>query len=74
MKRTLIGCWLTLLGTLWGGGILRAASQRLVSSWYGSRLLATIKEMEMAFPFILSAAFIIFGLVIMAVEYFHKSE
>ena len=72
MKRTLIGCWLTLLGTLWGGGILMAASQQLVTSWYGNRLLATIKELGLAVPFVLAAAFLIGGLAIMTVEYFQK--
>ena len=74
MKRTLIGCWLALLGTIWGGGVIVAASQMLVNSWDPDvgRLMTTIREQQLLFPFVISILFVILGLVIMAVEYFRK--
>ena len=51
MKRTLIGCWLTLLGTLWGAGVLFAASQMLVNSWDPAigHLLSNILKKQLLF-------------------------
>lgn len=73
MKRALIGCWLTLLGTLWGGGVIYAASQMLVDSWGpAGRLLTTIIERKLIFPFSASLLFLALGLIIMAVEFFRK--
>ena len=74
MKRALIGGWLALLGTIWGGGVIIAASQMLVSSWDPAigRLMTTIYECRLLVPFILSALFIFLGLIIMAVEFFKK--
>lgn len=73
MKRALIGGFLSLLGTIWGLAVLVAASTNLVTSWgeYG-RLMTTVIEMGLTFPLILSAAFVLLGLAIMAVEYFRK--
>ena len=74
MKRTLIGCWLTLLGTLWGAGVIIAASQMLVNSWDPAvgRLITTITEHQLTVPAVVSLAFLILGLLIMAVEFFKK--
>ena len=74
MKRTLIGCWLTLLGTRWGGGVIIAASQMLVDSWNPSvgRLLATILERQLLVPGVISVLFVVLGLWIMALEYFKE--
>lgn len=74
MKRALIGCWLSLLGTLWGAGVLFAASQMLADSWDPSigRLMTTILERQLILPFAISILFLILGLVIMAVEFFKK--
>lgn len=74
MKRALIGGWLALLGTLWGFGVIIAASQMLVDSWNPAtgRLLTTILEHQLWMPATLSALFIVLGLGIMAVEFFKK--
>lgn len=74
MKRTLIGCWLALLGTIWGAGVIIAASQMLVDSWNPSigRLMTTILERQLLFPAIISALFVVLGLMIMAIEFFKK--
>ena len=74
MKRALIGCFMALLGTLWGAGVIYAASQMLVTSWDPSvgRLMTTILEHELLLPFVIAALFLTLGLVIMAVEFFKK--
>jgi len=74
MKRALIGGWLALLGTIWGAGVIIAASQMLVDSWDPAigRLLTTILEKQLIIPFTIAALFLALGLVIMAVEFFKK--
>ena len=76
MKRALIGGWLALLGTIWGAGVLIATSQMLVDSWDPAvgRLLSTILKKQLIIPFVIAALFLIFGLVIMAVEFFKKES
>ena len=76
MKRALIGCFLALLGTLWGAGVIYAASQMLVSSWDPAvgRLMTTILERRLILPFTVSALFLVLGFVIMAVEFFKKDS
>ena len=74
MKRVLIGGFMALLGTLWGAGVIIAASQMLVTSWDPAigRLMATVLERGLALPFIVSALFLLFGIVIMIAEFFRK--
>jgi len=74
MKRALIGGWLALLGTIWGAGVIIAASQMLVDSWDPAigRLLTTILEKQLIIPFAIASLFLALGLVIMAVEFFKK--
>ena len=76
MKRAFIGGWLALLGTIWGAGVIIAASQMLVSSWDPSigRLMTTILERGLMLPFVIAALFLALGLVIMAVEFFKKES
>ena len=76
MKRAFIGGWLALLGTIWGAGVIIAASQMLVSSWDPSigRLMTTIAERGLMLPFVIAAFFLALGLVIMAVEIFKKES
>lgn len=74
MKRALIGGCLSLLGTIWGAGVIIAASQMLVDGWNPSvgRLMTTIIERQLIVPFVISALFVLIGLAIMAVEFFKK--
>ena len=74
MKRALIGCFMALLGTLWGAGVIYAASQMLVTSWDPSvgRLMTTILEQGLLLPFVIAALFLLLGMGIMAVEFFKK--
>lgn len=73
MKRALIGGFSALLGTIWTLAILFAANSNLVTSWgeYG-RLMTTVIEMGLLLPLILSGAFVLLGIGIMAAEYFRK--
>ncbi len=75
MKRSFIGCWLAFLGTIWGGGVIIAASQMLVDSWDPSvgRMMTTISETGLVIPFVISILFIVLGLIIMTVELFKKN-
>ena len=74
MKRALIGCWLTLLGTIWGACTLIAASRMQVDSWDPAigRLLTTVWKKGLTVPLIISVLFLLLGLVIMAIEYFRE--
>ena len=74
MKKTIIGGFLSLIGSIWTIAILIAAGSNLVSSWTTppGRLLATVAEMGLTFWFILAVALTVFGLGVLAVELFKK--
>ena len=74
MKRALIGCFMALLGTLWGAGVIIAASQMLVTSWDSrvGRLMTTILECRLMLPFVIAILFVLSGLVAMGIEFFRK--
>jgi len=76
MKRAFIGGFLSLIGSVWALGILLLASNNLVSGWTTppGRFLTTISELQMMPWFVISVAFIILGIVIMAIEYFRKDN
>jgi hypothetical protein len=74
MKRALIGGFLSLIGSIWTSAIVFYATNNLVTSWDArvGRLWTTIMEHNLVFPFILSLAFIVGGIVIMGIELFKK--
>ena len=74
MKRVLIGGFLSLIGTFWGIAVITFAGNNLVSGWSTppGRLLTTIIESGLVFPFVLSIAAVLLGAVIMMIEYFKK--
>ena len=76
MKRALIGGFFSLIGSIWTLAIVFVASSDLAISWDAQvgRLLTTIIDMNLLFLFILSIAFIILGIAIMAVELFRKEK
>ena len=76
MKRAVIGGFLSLIGSIWTLAIVFVASTDLAISWDAQvgRLLTTIIDMNLLFLFILSIAFIILGIAIMAVELFRKEK
>lgn len=76
MKRALIGGFLSLIGSIWTLAIVFIVDSHLVSSWDTQlgRFWSTAIEMDLMFLFILSAVFIVFGIIIMAVELFRKEK
>lgn len=76
MKRAFIGGFLSLIGSLWTLAFLLLASNNLVSDWSTppGRLLTTISKLQLMPWFVISVAFIILGIAIMAIEYFRKEN
>lgn len=76
MKRAFIGGFLSLIGSIWALAILVLANNNLVSDWSTppGRLLTTISGLQMMPWFMISVAFIILGIAIMAIEYFRKEN
>lgn len=74
MKKTIIGGFLSLIGSIWTLAILIAAGNNLVSGWTTppGRLLSTVFSMGLTFWFILAVALTVFGLGVLAVELFKK--
>lgn len=76
MKRTIIGGFLSLIGTIWGLAIVVFTGNNMTSSWSSppGRFLTTIAETGMTFPTVLAFLLLGLGLVVMAVEYFRKEK
>lgn len=76
MKRALIGGFLSLIGSIWTLAIVFYATNNLVGSWDAQvgRLFTTIMNHNLVFPYILSIAFIVSGIVIMGIELFRKEK
>lgn len=74
MKKALIGGFLSLIGSIWALAVVFIAGNNLVTRWDTQigRFWSTVIEMDLLFLFILSVAFVILGLIIMAVEFFRK--
>ena len=76
MKRSIIGGFLALIGTIWGLAVLNMASDNLVSGWTTppGRLLTTVAEQGLA-PVLTGALLLLaLGLIIMGIEYFRKDR
>lgn len=76
MKRALIGGFLSLIGSIWALAVIFLAGNNLVSGWATppGRFLTTVIELDLLFLFIVSILFVIFGIVLMAVELFRKEK
>ena len=76
MKRALIGGFIALIGSIWSLAIVLLAANHLASEWSTppGRLLTTISELHMTFFFVISIAFVILGIVLMAMVYFRKEK
>lgn len=76
MKRVLIGGFLSLIGSIWSIVVGMFAMKSLVSSWSTppGRFVTTIISMGVMPLFAASIAFVLLGVVIMAVEYFRKES
>lgn len=76
MKRAFIGGFLSLIGSIWTLAFLLLASSNLASAWATppGRLLTTIGELQLMPWFLISVAFTVLGIAIMAIEYFRKDN
>lgn len=76
MKKVLIGGFTSLIGSIWSLAIAFVVGNNLVTAFDSDvgRLWSTVLEMELLFPFIISVIFIVFGIVLMAVELFRKEK
>lgn len=76
MKRTIIGGFLALLGSIWALVIISVAGNNLVNSWniYLGRLYSTVCEYQLMFPFVIAVILAVTGLVVVLVELFRKEE
>lgn len=74
MKKALIGGFLSLIGSIRSLAVVFIAGNNLVAAWDTQigRFWSTVIEMDLLFLFILSVAFVILGLIIMAAEFFRK--
>ncbi len=74
MKKTLIGGFLALIGSIWAVVILAVAGNNLVVEWNPDtgRLWSTVSDMRLMFPFILAAVIAVIGIVVIVVELFKK--
>ena len=78
MKRTLIGGFLSLLGTIWGLPVWLSVANNLdeTDNWYTppGRVLTTVANMGLTVPLVLAVLLLVLGLVILAVEFFKKDS
>lgn len=76
MKKVIIGGFLSLIGAIWGLGIIILVGNNLTSGWSipPGRFLTTVIEIDMVIPMIMAFAFLLFGLFAMGTEYFKKDN
>lgn len=76
MKRSIIGGFLSLIGTIWSLAIILFAGNNLVSAWATppGRFWSTVIETGMLFPMVLAIALLVLGLLVLGIEYFRKGE
>ena len=76
MKRVLVGGFLSLIGSIWTLAIMLLAVTNLTDYWSTppGRLLTTITNFEMMPWFVISVLLIIFGIILMIIEYFKKDS
>ena len=76
MKRVMIGGFLSLIGSIWALAVMFAASNNLVSSWATppGRFLTTVSQMGMIPIFVIAIFIVVFGLLILAIEFFKREN
>ena len=76
MKRTVIGGFITLVGSVWALLILSFASSNIPNEWnpnYG-RLFTVVVNYKLMFPFVLSVIVTVLGLALLLIEFFRKEK
>ena len=76
MKRVMIGGFLSLIGSIWTLAVMFAASNNLVSSWATTpgRFLTTVSQMGLIPIFVIAIFIVVFGLLILAIEFFKREK
>ena len=76
MKRVLISGFLSLIGSIWPFSIAFIVGSNLVTAFDRDvgRLWSTVLDLGLLLPTIISFAFILFGVVLMAVELFNNGK
>ena len=76
MKKVLIGGFTSLIGSIWSLAIAFVVGNNLVTAFDSDvgRLWSTVLDLGLLLPIIISFAFILFGVVLMAVELFNKGK
>ena len=76
MKKVLIGGFTSLIGSIWSLAIAFVVGNNLVTAFDSDvgRLWSTVLDLDLLLPTIISFAFILFGVVLMAVELFNKGK
>lgn len=74
MKRTVIGGFLSLIGTLLVAALLFCIGDNLVDGYTTppGRFWSTVFELDLTLPLILSVLLLLLGLVVLGIEYFKK--
>ena len=76
MKKTVIGGFLSLIGSIWTLVVVFIAGNNLVDGWSTppGRFLTTITELGLTFLFAISILLVIVGILIMIINFFRKEE
>ncbi len=76
MKKTLIGGFVSLIGTIWALASINIAGNNLVSAWSTppGRFLTTLAATGLLWPFILAIVATLGGMLLMGIEYFKKES
>lgn len=76
MKRAMIGGFISLNGSIWMRIVIMCADSYDLYEWTTppGKLFTQITESNLTVWFILSAAAIVLGMVLMGVEYFRKDK
>ena len=76
MKRVMIGGFLSLIGSIWTLAVMFAASNNLASGWTTppGRFLTTVSEMGLMPIFVIAILIVVFGFLILAIEFFKKEK
>ncbi len=76
MKRAIIGGFISLIGSIWTLAVIISANNYAIDGWTTppGKLLTQISESNLTLWFAISIVLVVFGIILMAVEYFKKNE
>lgn len=76
MKKTLVGGFLSLIGSIWAMVIMLVAGNNLVTEWNteAGRFWSTVTDLRLTFPFILAAVITVIGIIFMVIGLIRKDN